>query len=345
MRVIKVKSSELHLNDVLAKDVYFNNILLVSGGTKLSSDLLKKLYDFPEDISIYKEDELDIAEISDESALILSNKIKERTIAGVEYMYKCKNVDDIVATANSVSSLLTEEIISKSVINVSLTALHMSDEYTFQHCVDVAAMSILTAKKMGYGGTELERVGLAGLLHDIGKTRIPNSVLNKPGKLTDEEFNIMKAHPVYGYQMLAESKDIEEYVRQAVLQHHEKYDGTGYPLQYAGNKINMIARIIAVADVYDALVTERPYKKGKSPETSIEMIMGMHTHFDIRIVKAFLNSIVLHPVGEHVRLSNGEECIVVDQNQGYPLRPVLKRRSDNVIYDLVNPGCLSLVIA
>ncbi|MCR4891240.1 MAG: HD-GYP domain-containing protein [Lachnospiraceae bacterium] len=347
---MKVKTTDLQLSHVIAEDIFVNHTLLVSRGTKVSSDILSKLYIFRQDVNVYKEDENEIEigteteKLSDESALVLSDKIKERARTGVEYMFKCENADEIVSTANSVSSLLMEEIVGKSVINVSLTALHLSDEYTFQHSVDVGTMALLIARKLGYAGVELERVGLAGILHDIGKTKIPNSILNKPAKLTDEEFTIMKAHPVYGYQMLVESKDIEEYVRQGVLQHHEKYDGSGYPLKYAGNKINMIARILAVADVYDALVTERPYKKGKSPEIALEMMFGMHNHFDIRIVQAFLNTIILHPVGEHVFLSNGEECVVEAQNQGYPLRPVLKSVSSKQVYDLVDPSCLSLII-
>ncbi len=138
-------------------------------------------------------------------------------------------------------------------VAVDISALKVSDEYTFKHSVDVATMSMIVAKRYGFSQQQVYEIGIAGLLHDIGKSQIPNEVLNKAGRLTDEEFTLMKQHSVFGYRILMEKNELSNDIRLGVLQHHEKINGRGYPMGVDMSKISPFARIISVADIYDAL--------------------------------------------------------------------------------------------
>ena len=149
-------------------------------------------------------------------------------------------------------------------------------------------------------------------MHDIGKTQIPPDILNKPGQLDDAEFDIMKRHALYGYRMLNSRNEFNNAICLGVLRHHEKVNGAGYPLGFESNQICPYAKILSVADIYDALVTERPYKAAYTrPVRLLRMIMSMTGELDITAMKAFLESMILYPVDSIVELSNGEKARVV----------------------------------
>ena len=216
---------------------------------------------------------------------------------------------------------------------------------TFKHSVDVATISMILAKQMKLPDNEIHDIGVSGLLHDIGKTMIPNEILNKPGRLTDDEFNIMKKHSVYGYNMLKDRKDLNNSILMGVLQHHERIDGTGYPLGFDAPKICQFAKILSVADVYDALVTKRPYKDAFSQRDAVEMLMSMTNQLDIGVMRAFMSSMILYPVDSIVQLSNGEKARVVKNSEYYILRPTVVGVDSGRVYNLGNDlKCASIII-
>lgn len=283
--------------------------------------------------------------VADKAKVKLSESVKARVSEGIQYLYSNPNSDGFTSAANSISNDLMKAITENDAIAVDISTLKVSDEYTFKHSVDVASMSMIIAKSRGFSDTQIYQIGVSGLLHDLGKSEIPNEVLNKPGKLTDEEFHIMKQHPLLGYNILKNKPDIAPEVMMGVLQHHEKMNGRGYPLGLDETKIHLYARTLAVADIYDALVTERPYKKAFSPRDAVEMIMAMTGELDFPSIQGFLDSVILYPVGSIISLSTGERAKVVQNNSGYPMRPKVVALKTGKVYDLANDiACASIIV-
>lgn len=225
------------------------------------------------------------------------------------------------------SEVLVESIIDSVARNadamVSLSKLRAFDEYTFTHSINVSVLAVAFGKHLGLAKRLLQRLGVAGLFHDAGKALIPNEILNKPGRLTDEEFAIMKAHPVKGREFLKRQIKDEAILR-GVAEHHEKYNGAGYPDGLAGEDIAPLARILAVVDVYDALTSERVYKKGMLPNKALKIMYGMRSQdFFPDKVEQFVKCLGIYPVGSLVKLSTGEYGVVSASNPDAPLFPTV----------------------
>ena len=168
--------------------------------------------------------------------------------------------------------------------------------------------------------------------------------MNKPTRLTDEEFEIVKNHSLYGYEMVKDNREVSDAIALGILQHHEKIDGSGYPFGAKASQIHPYAKVISVADIYDALVTERPYKKGYSNNDAISILMTMTNELDMDNLQAFLSAIILYPVDSQVCLSNGEIAQVVRRNPNLALRPVVVGLSTGEVYDLSSRECANLTI-
>ncbi|OGS81452.1 MAG: phosphodiesterase [Gallionellales bacterium GWA2_59_43] len=237
---------------------------------------------------------------------------------------------------------------------ISLARLKNKDEYTYMHSVAVCALMVALARTMGFNDLQTRQAGLAGLLHDVGKMMIPTSILDKPGKLTEAEFETMKSHPVEGHRMLLEGSGIGEIALDVCLHHHEKVDGSGYPHGLAGGEISMYARMGAVCDVYDAITSNRPYKNGWEPAESIrKMAEWSKGHFDQRIFEAFVRSVGIYPIGSLVRLESDHLGVVVEQTAQSLLRPILmvffsiksNARMPPELLDLSKPACKDKIVS
>jgi putative nucleotidyltransferase with HDIG domain len=209
---------------------------------------------------------------------------------------------------------------------ISLARLKTKDDYTYLHSVAVAALATGLARQLQLSTDEIREAALAGLLHDLGKAALPLDILNKPGRLTDEEFGQVKAHPKAGYDMLVEAGVDSAMALEVCLHHHEKVDGSGYPDRLKGDAISLYAKMGAVCDVYDAITSDRPYKAGWHPAESIRR-MAQWTkegHFDERVFQAFVKCVGIYPTGSLVRMQSGRLGVVLDQSQRSLLLPRVK---------------------
>lgn len=226
--------------------------------------------------------------------------------------------------ANSLVSEITSSVSRNQNALISLVRLKTKDDYTYMHSVAVCAFMIALAKELGLNETETRQAGMAGLLHDIGKAGISLDVLNKPGALTDEEFDLVKKHPEQGHAMLIQAQILDEVVLDVCLHHHEKINGAGYPHKLAGDNISLFAKMGAVCDVYDAVTSNRPYKAGWEPGISLQRMAQWEGHFEPNIFKAFVRSIGIYPIGSMVKLKSGRLAVVIDQNEKSLLAPMVK---------------------
>ena len=205
-----------------------------------------------------------------------------------------------------------------------LTNMKERDEYTSIHCMNVCIMAVSFGRSIGMSKSELEIIGLGGLLHDIGKMRVPLEILNKPSKLTVEEFDVMKTHPMEGFNMLSEQGDLPLEVLDIVKHHHERRNGKGYPSQLNGDEINNMTRMVAIVDVYDAITSDRCYHDAITPYDALKnMYEWVNEDFDKEIIEQFIKCLGIYPIGCVIELNLGHVGIVVSASEKSKLRPIV----------------------
>lgn len=237
-----------------------------------------------------------------------------------------KQVDP--AKARPLVKAMRDSVLRNPGALISLSRIKDADTYTFQHSVSICALMVSFAHAQGLDAATVEEAGLGGLLHDVGKMKVPNEILNKPGKLTEAEFEVMKSHAALSRDLLSEVPGVSGMVMQIAGEHHEKVGGGGYPLGLSGDQISSAGRMTAIVDVYDALTSNRVYHKGKEPSEVLKRLLEWSgSHLDGDLVQQFIRTLGIYPVGSLVRLSGGRLAVVTEQGEDL-LRPTVR-----VVYD------------
>lgn len=234
---------------------------------------------------------------------------------------KVLDVSSIEAIANEIKVDFNANYTILACINM----VRLADEYTYTHSINVALLSMLIGKWMNYTPSTIEQLILAGLVHDVGKSKIPKDILLKPSKLTPQEFEEMKKHVIYGYEMLEEIRKLHSDIIQGVLEHHEKIDGSGYPRGLTGESMNKLGKVLAIADIYDAMTACRIYKEKQSPFDVMELMQtGVLGKLDTEILLTFVNNMANYYIGVYVVLSTGEVGEVIFIHPHCVYRPIVR---------------------
>ena len=206
-----------------------------------------------------------------------------------------------------------------------LARIRAKDAYLMEHSMNVAILLANFGRYLGLDRSVLKELTLGGLLHDVGKIMTPDEVLNKPGKLTDEEFGVMRQHVVHSYDILSNTAGITPTMLEVAANHHERLDGTGYPQRLKGDQLSLYTRMSGIVDVYDAVTADRVYKQGMQPTQAFRILLkGIDQHFDAELVTKFIKCMGVYPVGTLVQLSNQRLAVVMQRNEQQPLKPVVK---------------------
>jgi putative nucleotidyltransferase with HDIG domain len=225
---------------------------------------------------------------------------------------------------------ITDSILRNQGTLVSLCRIREGDTYTFQHSVSVCTLLVTFCRYMDMGPEIIQEAGIGGMLHDIGKMRVPDHILNKPGKLTDPEFTVMKDHVALGLEILRQTPGVSRTVIQVAGEHHERFEGSGYPEQIRGTEISALGRMAAIVDVYDAITSNRIYHKGMEPPAALtKLFEWSEQHFDPELVQHFIQAIGIYPVGSLVRLASNRLAVVMEQGGHGLLFPTVR-----VVYDI-----------
>lgn len=226
--------------------------------------------------------------------------------------------------ARALVTQLADQVIKNPNALTWLTYLKERDEYTAMHCINVCILALRFGRELNLDKDSLHKLGMGTLLHDIGKMKVPDEVLNKPARLTKEEFEIIKAHPSDGHAMLVNENDIDQASLHIVLHHHERLDGGGYPDGLSGEEIPLLTRISSIVDVYDAITSDRCYHDGVAPSIALENLFKWASgNFDVSLLEKFIKCLGIYPVGSVVQLSSGEVGVVVSTDEDRRLKPTL----------------------
>ena len=318
MRYISIEEAEPGM--LLAKGVYdAYSRVLVAKKRPLTAEYIEKLRERGY-LGFYIEDEFSEGIVVEET---ISAELRNK---GVEALRK-KNIDATLQVAKDIVG----QILHTDRISLDMVDLRTYDDYTYRHSVNVAVLSTIIGMGMGLEQEMLNDLCVAAMFHDMGKLMIDTEVINKPGRLTKEEFALIKMHPQLSLDLLAGRWNVSLESKEAILSHHENYDGSGYPRGLRKDEIPLYARIIHVADVYDALTSKRPYKDPYTPSESIEYLMGgCHILFDPVVVNAFLKWVPVYPKGVMVKLSDGREGIVYENTRN-PIRPKIRLKTGEIL--------------
>lgn len=338
INMVKLPIKEIRAKMQIAQDLILpNGRILLSEGTQLTEAIIKKIQDMPFSEVYIKKKSLDLKSKMKKNEIIkaelekklenlsktIKNKILNLKIDETEMIKNIEILNDTIEqdfTANSF-------ILFNSIFNIKKV-----DEYLFTHSINVAILSFQIGKWLGLKKNELQILIKAGLLHDIGKLKIDKSILDKPGKLTKEEFEEVKKHSLYSKQILSKIKSIDNKILESVAMHHEKLDGTGYPYGLKEDEINVYAKIISISDVFDAMTSDRVYHKKKSLFEVIEMFEnGCFGKLDYGITRIFISNLLNYYIGENVYLNTGDLVKIIQINSRKYSKPLVLTNSGKFI--------------
>ncbi len=282
-----------------------------------NQDKKEKYIDLEDDVHIDKDE---LSEVRFEAKELVKDTMKRL------YLNDSTSIENLMAVVNRIIDLLLDN----KEISINLNTLRTLDDYTFEHSVNVCILSLVMGISMNLKEEDLKELGIGALLHDIGKLLVPSEILNKPGPLSTEEYSIVKNHTTFGYDFLMKNKIVSKAAAEVALSHHERPDGNGYPRSKSSDEIHIFSRIVALADVFDALTSDRAYKKKIHPCRAMEYIIEMSSsQFDKKIVDSFISSIGVYPTGCFVRLNTSELGMVTKTNYLYPNKPIVRIVVDN----------------
>lgn len=328
--MFSVKLSEIEPNKYrLSTNIIRSNTKIAKAGMLLDTKLIKHLQNYQIDVIYVSESKDDVFNIEDFIDTDTYNKVRAA-------LKDCSKIDELIAACKQ----LTNCIMNSSLLNapiVKMTAKKSDTDRLIDHCIGTACYAGSIACLSGMTQADVTKYVTAGLLHDIGKLAVPDQILFSPNKLTEEELVIIRKHPQQGYNILRTYSWISEDIRIGVLQHHENYDGTGYPNNLKGDEICDIAKVLHVADVYDALIRQRAYKPGWQPREAYDyMNEKSGSMFDPKYVEVFKNNVPIYEVGSLVRLSDESLAVVLRNIQNCTLKPIVISLDGNTAINISN---------
>lgn len=315
-------------NEVLGKNILTNDgKILLRSGVSLNSRYVEKLKELGV-FFVYVEDaRLDDILNEDEELTELKQTAIHNMSKIMKNVYTC-NSREVKDSLNIVEDMV-DYIIRMGDVNTSLYDIRTYDNYTYVHSLDTCIMASFLGLTNGFNERELKDLAIGAILHDIGKVKVDNKIITKSGALSEEEFKEIRKHPEYGEEILKKNLRIPDNAIKAVIQHHERIDGRGYPYGLVDKEISKFGKIVCICDVYDAVSNDRVYRRKFSPNEAYELILaGSGTAFDSGIVLNFRETFAVYPLGCCVKLSNSVEGYVIRQNRNFPDRPVIR-----VLYD------------
>lgn len=320
----RVSIDKVQNGSVVARTIYtLEGIVLLSEGARITEDIKDKLTHNGV-LDVFVDDSISVG-------ISVPHTVQEELVTDVKL--KIKDMLSVPSIKASVDGKKVSEIVEKlieAILNSGDIVAHLSDirsidDYTFSHSVNVCILSIVTGIGMGFKGDNLKDLATGAIMHDVGKLMITRDIIQKPSTLTTDEFTEVKKHTYYGFELLSRTNGINATAANIALSHHERTDGSGYPYSLKGSDIQLPARIVAIADVYDALTSDRVYRRKMMPHEVIDYIASLGSrHFDKNVVDTFIRHVAHFPVGTAVILNSGEKGLVSRYNPDYPNRPVVR---------------------
>ncbi|NLZ44518.1 MAG: HD domain-containing protein [Clostridia bacterium] len=322
----RIKTSQLTPGMWLAEDIFLPNttVTLIGAGTELTLEMIRRIESLGiETVRIDEAEEEKKDEKERQLLPILAEK-HERVISAVEELIdpSADQSFEEETVRNLADDLLSQVEMDPSLL-LNLTHIKAYDNYLFSHSVNVAILTLMVGEVLGYTKLELQELGTAALLHDLGMLSIPQEIWQKPGPLSPAEQEEIRKHPVYGEELLR-NKGFPEEVLKVAREHHERYDGSGYPDGKREKEISFKARILAVTDVYDACISYRPYREQMTPQEALAQLLAEKEKYDLVVLNAFVSVMAIYPIGSLVVLNSGEVAKVIRVSKNNPFRPEVR---------------------